>query len=92
MFVVVAYDIADNKRRVRVMKALQGFGEHVQESVFECHVDDAVYRKMVRRLKELVNQGEDNVRLYHLCQTDVARIQQLGVGRAAQMLTEFAIV
>jgi CRISPR/Cas system-associated endoribonuclease Cas2 len=64
MFVVVAYDISDDPRRLRVMKALKGYGEHVQ----------------------------DNVRLYHLCNADVNRIQELGVGREVQLLREFAIV
>jgi CRISPR-associated protein Cas2 len=92
MFVVVAYDIADNKRRARVMKMLQGYGEHVQESVFECDLKQAVYHNMVQHLQKLIDKGEDNVRLYHLCSADIDRIGQLGVGRSVQMLREFCIV
>jgi CRISPR-associated protein Cas2 len=92
MFVVVAYDITDDKRRVRVMKMLQGYGEHVQESVFECDLEGAVYRKMVQRLKKLISLDRDNVRLYHLCNADIERIQQLGVGRPVQVVREFRIV
>ena len=44
MFVVVAYDVADDRRRLRIMKMMQGHGEHVQESVFECDLKPAVYR------------------------------------------------
>lgn len=91
MFIVVAYDIADDKRRLRVMKMLQGYGEHVQESVFECDLENAVYNKMTQRLKKLISQDKDNVRLYHLCQTDVKRIAQLGVGRPVQVAHEFRI-
>ena len=92
MFVVVAYDISDDPRRLRVMKALKGYGEHVQESVFECDLKAPVYRHMVQRLERLIDANQDNVRLYHLCSADVNRIQELGVGREVQLLREFAIV
>ena len=92
MFVVVAYDIADDRRRLRVMKALQGYGEHVQESVFECDLEPAVFRHMLGCLSQLLNPRQDNVRLYHLCQTDVQRITELGVGRPVQLAREFKII
>jgi CRISPR-associated protein Cas2 len=92
MFVVVAYDIAHDKRRLKVMKMMQGYGEHVQESVFECDLKPVVYRKMTARLKKLINLEQDNVRIYHLCAADINRIQQLGVGRPVQLVREFRIV
>jgi CRISPR-associated protein Cas2 len=92
MFVVVAYDIAQDKRRLRVMKMMKGYGEHVQESVFECDLKPDVYRKMTRRLYRLMNPGEDNVRIYHLCNADLKRIEQLGVGREVQVAREFEII
>jgi len=92
MFVVVAYDIPHDKRRLRVMKMLKGYGEHVQESVFECDLKPAVYRQMVKRLRGLLDLEADNVRLYHLCAPDVGRIETLGVAREVQLAREFAIV
>jgi CRISPR-associated protein Cas2 len=92
MFVVVAYDIADDKRRLKLMKALQGYGAHVQESVFECDLDEATYRKMVTHLGQLINPKNDNLRLYHLCAMDIGRIEELGVGRAVQVMKEFSII
>lgn len=92
MFVIVAYDIAHDKRRLRVMKMLQGYGEHVQESVFECDLDPASYREMTKRLKQLTSAQQDNVRIYHLCNADIERIQHLGVGRPVQVAREFRII
>ena len=92
MFIVVAYDIAQDRRRLKVMKMMQGYGEHVQESVFECDLKPAVYRKMAAQLKKLINLDQDNVRIYHLCPVDVDRIRQLGVGRPVQLAREFRIV
>jgi len=92
MFVVVAYDIAHDKRRLRVMKMLEGYGAHVQESVFECDLKPPVYREMVKRLAGLLDRSEDNVRIYHLCNADVGRIETLGVGREVQLAQEFGII
>ncbi len=36
---LVAYDIADQRRRTRLHKLLWGFGEAVQKSVFVCPLD-----------------------------------------------------
>lgn len=91
MFVVVAYDIPNDRRRLRVMKMLKGYGHHVQESVFECDLKPAVCRQMVKRLAGLLNLQEDNVRLYHLCNADVGRIETMGVAREVQLAREFAI-
>ena len=92
MFVVVAYDIVHDKRRLKVMKMMQGYGEHAQESVFECDLKPATYRTMIQRLKGLINLKEDNVRLYYLCDADIGRIKQLGVGRPVQVAQEFRVV
>ena len=92
MFLVVAYDIADDRRRVRVMKLLKGYGEHIQESVFECDLDAARTRRLVRALRALIDPQADNVRLYALCRQDVARIGQLGVPRPVQLARELIIV
>lgn len=80
LFVVVSYDIPDDKRRTRVCKLLKNYGAHVQYSVFECALKLKDCREMQRRVKKLISLREDNVRFYFLCQDDVARIESLGVG------------
>lgn len=92
MFVVVAYDIADNRRRLKVMKLLEGYGQHTQESVFECDLEARDYRQMMQRLGKLISQRADSVRCYHLCAADVQRIEQMGVGLPVELRKEYAIV
>lgn len=92
MFVVVAYDIPDNRRRTKVMKLLEGYGRHVQESVFECDLEAKDYRQMSQRLQRLMNLREDNVRFYHLCPPDIGRIETYGVGQAVHVRKAFTIV
>ena len=92
MFVVVAYDIPDNRRRTKVMRLLEGYGRHVQESVFECDVEPKDYRQMSQRLQRLINLRADNVRFYHLCPPDIGRIETYGVGQAVHVREIYKIV
>jgi CRISPR-associated protein Cas2 len=87
MFVVVSYDITDDKRRRKVMKVVEGFGERVQYSVFECHLQPRDVVRLHHRLSRLINPGEDDIRFYVLCQTCVAHILVLG---KAQVTAEMA--
>jgi len=64
--VVVAYDIAHDRRWAKMHTLLLGFGQPVQESVFECELDEATLARMRRQIKALVRRG-DLVRLYPLC-------------------------
>jgi len=68
-FIVVSYDIPDDRRRGRVCKLLKDYGERVQYSVFECLLrpDDLI--RLRERLKPLLVLKEDDVRFYRLCET-----------------------
>ncbi|MBI4820413.1 MAG: CRISPR-associated endonuclease Cas2 [Deltaproteobacteria bacterium] len=66
-YVVVAYDIVDDERRGRVAKALNGYGERVQKSVFDCLVDERRLAELQERLEDLIDLSTDSVRYYRLC-------------------------
>jgi len=74
MFVVVCYDIPDDRRRARAGKVLEGFGARVQKSVFECDLKDEHVRKLKEKLKRVIN-GEDSLRYYHLCAHCISRVE-----------------
>jgi len=78
MFVVVSYDITNDRRRLKVMKTLEGFGERVQYSVFECRLKRQDLQRLKKRLKGLIQVEEDDVRFYLLCEQCVPRIIPLG--------------
>jgi CRISPR-associated protein Cas2 len=92
MFIVVSYDIPDDRRRTRVMKTLKDFGAHVQYSVFECDLKAGDYRRMRDRLVKLINRREDSLRFYVLCQEDVKKRRVWGVRRAEALLREWYLV
>jgi CRISPR-associated protein Cas2 len=66
---VVCYDIADDRRRERVAKALLDFGQRIQESVFVADLDDELAKRMQERLRALLerDQPDEKVHLFRLC-------------------------
>jgi len=84
MFVVVSYDVPQTRRRTKIMKLLKNYGRHVQYSVFECDLTSAQLDNLRKQLLKLLHPPTDNVRLYHLSEDDVHRIESLagrGVAR-----------
>lgn len=80
MMHVVAYDISDEKIRNAIAKILDGYGERVQESVFECQLDAARHDDLTARLAGALGTEEiGNVRLYRLC-ADCSRAS-VGIGK-----------
>jgi CRISPR-associated protein Cas2 len=88
MFIVVSYDIPDDRRRTRLAKLMEGYGERVQYRVFECLLTRTQLRALRRRMLPLLNLREDSVRFYFLPQDAVAEIAVVGVG----MVTSDALV
>lgn len=79
-FILVSYDIPEDRRRTRVMKTLKDFGAHVQYSVFECQLEDNELQTLHRKLRKLVKPG-DSIRFYFIGKDDVRRIEVLGGGQ-----------
>jgi CRISPR-associated protein Cas2 len=71
---IVSYDVADARRRNRVARALESFGSRVQQSVFECWLEEADLGALKRRIEPLIDSNADHVRYYPLCPKDVPRV------------------
>ena len=90
MFIVLAYDIPENRRRTRLFKLLKRFGSPVQESVFEFHLDAGELLRLKRAVTELIDPQQDQVRYYQLCPTCHARTEMTPVSR--QTDNPFALI
>jgi len=65
---MVVYDIADDRLRNRISDLCQEFGVRVQESVFECELEENGLALLVQRLaREIADASAANVRLYRVC-------------------------
>jgi CRISPR-associated protein Cas2 len=78
MFILISYDIPDDKRRTRLAKRLRAYGDRVQYSVFECNLTDKQLRQLRAEIGKIIKDAEDSVRIYRLCGGCVAQIVALG--------------
>lgn len=87
MFIIVAYDIrtdtkAGQRRLRKIAHVCQAMGQRVQNSVFECQIDEVQYVQLIHHLRHVMHHTEDNIRLYRLSSLPNDMILQLGQGRA----------
>ncbi len=80
MFVLIAYDIPDTRRRTRVARILDDVGTRVQYSVFEGRMEETELAATVARLKRTIRPDEDKVRIYRICAGCLKMAQILGEG------------
>lgn len=81
-FYLISYDISNDKRRLKVMKALEDYGTRVQYSVFECWLRPKELAELQNRLFPLVSKKDwDSIRFYALCVDDVRRTEIIGQGQ-----------
>ena len=83
MMVLVTYDVntetAEGRRRLRrVAKICQDYGQRVQNSVFECHVDAATFAKVKGNLIDEIDEQTDSLRFYHLGKNYHGKIEHVG--------------
>ena len=62
----VTYDITDDQRRTAVYKALRGFGDHLQYSVFRCDLGDRRRGELAAVLHDLSDHTTDQVLIIDL--------------------------
>ncbi|MGQ0765412.1 MAG: CRISPR-associated endonuclease Cas2 [Gemmatimonadota bacterium] len=63
---VIAYDVADDKRRAKIFTLLEGYGDHVQFSVFIADLTAPELVKLRTGLLVLMNEREDQVLIVDL--------------------------
>ena len=79
-FIVVSYDIVQDKARNKVMKLLKGQGNHTQKSVFECLLNEKQIEILIEKIENLIDCDKDSVRIYRLSDKDVSEIKVIGQG------------
>lgn len=87
--IVVAYDVntetpAGRRRLRRVAKVCENYGQRVQNSVFECWVDAALWVTLRTRLVGEIDKLSDSLRFYYLGDNWKGRIEHVGAKPAYQ--------
>lgn len=63
---IVTYDIADPKRWRRVFRVMEGYGEWLQLSVFQCRMSMQRHAELIALLDGIIHHTDDHVVLLDL--------------------------
>lgn len=64
---LVCYDIRDDRRRARLARLMEGYGERVQYSVFEVHLRQTqALEALKEQMQQILEPDDSNVRFYRL--------------------------
>lgn len=70
------------KTRLRkVAKQCENYGRRVQNSVFECIVDQAQLVMLKSILNDIIDENVDSLRFYYLGNKYQAKVEHIGVDR-----------
>jgi CRISPR-associated protein Cas2 len=78
MYIVISYDISEDKRRTKVHNILKSYGQWVQYSIFECDLTESQYAKLRSRLNKLIKSETDSIRFYFLCACCQKKVERIG--------------
>jgi CRISPR-associated protein Cas2 len=78
---IVAYDISDAKRWRRVFRLMNGYGEWLQLSVFQCRLSRRRHAEMVQLLDGIIHHKEDHVITMELGPADAVRPKVVSLGK-----------
>lgn len=84
MYILVTYDVdttdkSGQRRLRRVAKACLDYGQRVQNSVFECELTEVQLCVLKDRIKEIIDNSLDSIRIYHLNRNENIRVEVMGV-------------
>lgn len=86
MLVLVTYDVntetaAGRARLRKVAKQCVNYGRRVQNSVFECILDNAQCVMLKAILAEIIDEKTDSLRFYYLGNKYQTKVDHIGVDR-----------
>ena len=86
MLVLITYDVntenATGKARLRkVAKQCVNYGRRVQNSLFECILDNAQSIALKATLEDIIDTEKDSLRFYYLGNKYQTKIEHIGVDR-----------
>lgn len=77
---IAAYDITSARRLRAALKLVKGHATGGQKSAYECFLTGAERRDLLRKLRAVIEPGEDRVLLIRL--DPRSRVHTLGIGEA----------
>ena len=64
-YILMIYDVVDNKKRTKLAKLMKSYGFRVQKSAFEAKISNKKYKKLMAEIQPFISQ-EDSIRIYKI--------------------------
>ncbi|MCY4608633.1 MAG: CRISPR-associated endonuclease Cas2 [bacterium] len=89
---LVTYDISSPRRWRRVFKLMQGYGEWLQLSVFQCRLTRLRRAELESRLRALIKQGNDHVLIVDVGSADKVKLGVESLGKTFETIERDSVV
>lgn len=89
---LVCYDIGNPRRWRKVFRAMKGYGEWLQLSVFHCRLSREKHLRMQDRLGELINRSEDHLLIIDLGPAETVELRVESLGRAFEPIEKDPVI
>ncbi len=89
---IVCYDVRDQRRWRRLYRAMKGFGEWVQLSVFQCRLNAMRKLHLEDTVHGIIKHDEDHVLIMDLGPAESVRPRVRSMGKSFEALNNDAVV
>lgn len=88
----MTYDIADQRRWRAIFNLMNGYGDWLQLSVFQCRLSRRRHAEMIATLDEIIHHDEDHVLLLDLGPADSVEPRVVSLGKDFKPLEREPII
>lgn len=78
LYAIIAYDTPSDKRRRRMVKAIERYGERRQYSLFEARLTREQWATLRRELTKVVDEAEDTLAVYFIAPETLKKTWRIG--------------
>ena len=89
---LVTYDIGDQKRWRSVFKLMNGYGEWLQLSVFQCRLSRKRHAEMLATLDEIIHHDADHVLILDLGIADNVEPKVVSLGKSFDVVKKEPVI
>ena len=89
---VVTYDISDPNRWRRVFNVMNGYGEWLQLSVFQCRMSKQRHAELIALLSGIINHDQDHVLFVDVGPADRVSPRVVSLGKDFEAVTRQPII
>lgn len=89
---VVTYDIADQKRWRRVFNVMNGYGEWLQLSVFQCRMNRQRHAELIALLDGVIHHAEDHILFVDIGPAELVNPRVVSLGKTFEPVAREPVI